>query len=71
MINLTHLNGETFFLNAEYIESVESKPDTLITTFNGKKYLVKESCDEVIKRVIEYRRKIMAPDVLTLPKEGD
>ncbi len=70
MINLTHLSGENFILNAEYIETIESKPDTVITIFNGKKYLVKESVDEVVKMVIEYKRKVRG-DILSLPKEGE
>lgn len=69
MINLTHLSGENFVLNAEYIETVEAKPDTVITLFNGKKYLVKEPVEEVVRLVIEYKRKI--GNVLVLPKEGE
>lgn len=70
MITLTHLNGESFILNADYIETLESKPDTVITLFNGKKYLVKETVEEVVKLVIEYKRKVKN-DILTLPKEDE
>lgn len=71
MIFLTHLNGEAFVLNSEYIEIVESRPDTVITLFNGKKHIVKESVDDVIERVIEYRKKVTAPFPSMLPKEGE
>ncbi|MCX7812541.1 MAG: flagellar FlbD family protein [Pseudothermotoga sp.] len=56
MIWLTRLKGQRFVLNAEMIEMVEALPDTTITLFNGKKYIVQESVEEVIKRVIEYKR---------------
>lgn len=47
MIQLTSFNGETFTLNAVYIERIQSFPDTTITLFSGKKLVVKESELEV------------------------
>ncbi|AKS38053.1 hypothetical protein NP92_06585 [Anoxybacillus gonensis] len=52
MIQLTHLNGKAFILNAIYIEQVEAFPDTTITLTNGKKFVVKESVEDV-KRLVE------------------
>ncbi|WAA13597.1 flagellar FlbD family protein [Fervidibacillus halotolerans] len=48
MIQLTKLNGKKFYLNALYIETVESFPDTTITLTNGKKIVVKEKEQTVI-----------------------
>ncbi len=56
MIWLTHLRGKPFVLNAEMIETVEALPDTTITLFNGRKYIVQEKVEEVISKVIEYKR---------------
>ncbi len=56
MIELTRLNGTRFFLNAEIIETVESVPDTMILLFTGKKYIVCEDADEVVQKVIRYKR---------------
>lgn len=56
MIELTRLNGTSFFLNAEIIETVESTPDTMISLFTGKKYIVQENTDEVLKKIILYKR---------------
>jgi flagellar protein FlbD len=58
MIELTKLNGKTFSVNALYIETVESFPDTTITLTNGRKYIVKETEEEVRKRVTEFYRTI-------------
>lgn len=55
MIALTHMNGDQFTLNCEMIETVESKPDTTITLFNGRKYIVRESADQVVESVIAYK----------------
>jgi flagellar protein FlbD len=57
MIGLTRLNGRPLVVNAELIETVESTPDTVVSLITGKKLLVLESPDEVIERVMHYRRK--------------
>ncbi len=57
MIELTRLHGELIVINADLIEFIESTPDTMISTTTGKKILVKESVEEVITRVVEYRRR--------------
>jgi flagellar protein FlbD len=53
-------------LNCELIEKIEVTPDTIITTTNGKKFIVKESPEMIIDRVIEFKRKIYAriPEVI-------
>jgi flagellar protein FlbD len=56
MIALSRLNNEHFVLNAEYIETIEETPDTVITLTNGKKMMVKDRLDDVVKRVIDYHR---------------
>lgn len=55
MIHVTRLNKSTYVLNAEWIETVEGNPDTVITLVNGKRYVVTESVDEIIRRVVEYK----------------
>ncbi|RHW39639.1 hypothetical protein D1B33_01970 [Lysinibacillus yapensis] len=58
MIELTRLNGKTFSLNALYIETVESFPDTTITLTNGRKFIVKESQEQVRLKVDKFYRSI-------------
>ena len=60
MIRLTKLNNSSFVINCELIETLESTPDTIITLNNGKKYVVADSIDEVIDRVIQYKKRIFA-----------
>lgn len=59
MVNLTAMNNKAFILNADHIEKVEEVPETLITLTNGKKYIVLESVEEVIEKVISYKNKIV------------
>jgi flagellar protein FlbD len=58
LIKLTGLDNKEIVLNAEHIEKIEEVPESVITLTNGKKYLVQESIDEIIKKVISYKRKI-------------
>ena len=58
MIELTRLNGLKFVLNCEFIESLEETPDTVISTTTGKKFIVSEKVEEVIGKVVEYKKKI-------------
>lgn len=58
MITLHGLNGVEFLLNEDHIEKIEEVPETVITLGNGKKYLVKESNEEVVRRIIEFKKKI-------------
>jgi flagellar protein FlbD len=55
MIRVTRLDRSQFYVNAEFIQSVESTPDTHIVLFNGHSYVVTESDQEVVDRIIEYR----------------
>ncbi len=56
MIKLQRLNKEEFVCNADLIETLEATPDTVITLINGKKFMVKNSVDDIVKQVINYRR---------------
>jgi flagellar protein FlbD len=58
MIKLTGLNNKELVLNDDNIEKLEAVPESLITLTNGNKYLVHESVDEIINKVIEYKSKI-------------
>lgn len=60
MISLTRLTGALFALNPDLVERVDCTPDTVITLVDGTKYLVSESLDEVLERVLEYRARIVA-----------
>ena len=63
MINITGLDSKEFVINSEHIEKLEQIPESVITLTNGHKYLVKESNDEIIRKVIEYKRKIFNSDI--------
>ncbi len=61
MIRVTRINDSELVINADLIEFVEAIPDTMISLTTGKKIMVKESTDEIIARVAEFRRLASAP----------
>jgi len=70
MIRLTRINRVPLVLNADLIEHVETTPDTVIAMTNGQKFMVTESADEVIEKVIEFRRAIALLPEVVARREG-
>ena len=60
MIWLTRLNQTTLVLNSDLIEHIDVTPDTVITLTSGQILRVRESVEEVIRRVVEFRQRIQA-----------
>ncbi len=63
MIRLTRLGGQSLYLNSELIEFIEATPDTIIVMTSGKRVIVIEQPAEVVKRMVEFRRRIVVPDL--------
>lgn len=61
MIRLTRLNRALMVLNADLIEHIEVTPDTVITLTTGQILRVRESAEEVVRRIVQFRRRISAP----------
>ena len=64
MIKLTKSKSDgdkqgELILNAEMIETIEETPDTVITLNNGKKLLVEEPMEDVVRRVMMYKRALL------------
>lgn len=58
MIRLTRLNRAPIVLNSDLIEHVEITPDTVIAMTTGQVFRVRETAQEVIDRIVEFRRRI-------------
>jgi uncharacterized protein YlzI (FlbEa/FlbD family) len=59
MIRLTRLNNQALTVNSDLIKYVEQSPDTLITLVTGEKIVVRESAEEVLARLIAFRRSVL------------
>ena len=58
MIHVTRLNSAPMILNSDLIEHIEVTPDTVIALTNGQSVRVRETADEVLNRIIDFRRTI-------------
>jgi flagellar protein FlbD len=60
MITVTQLNGKQYWINPHQIESIEVNPDVTLVMLSGKHVVIKEKPEEIIERIISYRRQIGA-----------
>jgi flagellar protein FlbD len=60
MIYVTRLNRKPLVLNSDLIELIEMTPDTVISLTNGEKIMVLESSDELVEKIVKFRRSIAA-----------
>ena len=58
MIYVTRLNHKPMVLNSDLIEQIDTTPDTVISLTTGQKIMVLESSDELVERVVKFRRSI-------------
>lgn len=60
MVTLTKMNNSLITVNEDLIESIEETPDTVITFTTGKKLLVKESIEEIVSMIKEFKKEIFS-----------
>ena len=58
MIKVTTLKGVPFYLNIDLIYRIDEVPDTIITLVDGKKIWVKETPEEVVRRIWQYQKSL-------------
>ena len=51
-------------MNSDLIEHIEMTPDTVVTLTSGQKFMVLESAEEIVERVIVFRRSIFSKNIL-------
>jgi flagellar protein FlbD len=56
MIKVTRLNHVPLILNSDLIEHIDMTPDTVVTLSSGQKYMVLESAEEIVNKVIHFRQ---------------
>lgn len=59
MIALTTVSGKEFYLNCDLIYRIDRSFDTMITLIDGKSLRVTETEEEIVGKIIQYRRKIV------------
>lgn len=59
MIPLTRLNGQPLVINSDLIKEIENAPDTVISLVNGEKIVVRESTEQILERIVQFRRRVL------------
>jgi flagellar protein FlbD len=60
MIEVTRLDGKTYYVNPHQIEYIEANPDITMVMLSGKRLVVRESYEQILERIVSYRRLIGA-----------
>jgi flagellar protein FlbD len=60
MIRLTRLNSHALTINSDLIKFIENAPDTVLTLTSGEKIVVRESTEDVLQRIVAFRRAVLA-----------
>ena len=63
MITVTKINQDKLIVNADLIEYAEQIPDTMLTLTTGRKIMVTESLEDIVRLVLAYREKTRADPV--------
>jgi flagellar protein FlbD len=56
MIRVTRMGGQVIILNSDLIEEIDSVPDTTLLMTTGRRVIVQESAEEVVRRVVAFRQ---------------
>lgn len=59
MVKLTRLNNQVVVVNPDHIYAVEATPDTTLRLASGDRILVRESLEELVTKVVEFRRRVL------------
>ena len=56
MIDVLRLDGKIYWVNPHMIEAMEATPDLTLTMLSGRKVIVRNSPEEIIQKIIDYRK---------------
>ena len=71
MIKVTDLGGNLKFINCELIERIELIPDTLLVLVNGQSFIVRDTPEQVIEKIVSYKKQIDAGHRVTYIEKAD
>jgi len=56
MIKVTDVAGNSKYINADLVERIEANPDTVLFLVNGHSWIVRESPEELLEKIVSFRR---------------
>lgn len=71
VIHLSRLHGAgSIVINADLIETIEACPDTTITLMTKRKFVVADALDDVVDKIVTYRRRVNAAFIEGVDEAG-
>lgn len=70
MITLTKLNNEPIVLNDSQIQMIEMIPESKIVLMNKEFFVVRETPEEIIQKVIDYQASIFTRSGIMVVKQS-
>lgn len=71
MISITRLNGTKLWISSDEIEFIEATPDSIISMVSGKRVIARETPEELVTKIVEFRRRVRGkPAELLVDKQG-
>ena len=58
MVQVTKFDGSSYYLSPHQIEFIEANPDTTVCLVSGKKVIVKETAEELNRRILAYYARV-------------
>lgn len=71
MIILTRLDNSKVLVNLDTLKCAESTPDTLLSFVNGDSLMVRETLEEIDRRVLDYKVRILSLSQAMAPSSND
>jgi flagellar protein FlbD len=74
VIKLTRLNNHIVAINPDHISWADATPDTTLFMISGEKFIVRETVDELIAQIVDFRQRIRMIEPIADrlgPFEGD
>ncbi|HYR42288.1 MAG TPA: flagellar FlbD family protein [Terriglobia bacterium] len=58
MIIVKKINGQEMVVNSDLIETIEFTPHAVLSLTTGEKLILDETREELLKKILEYKRAI-------------
>jgi flagellar protein FlbD len=58
VIRLRKIGGQEVVVNAELVETLEPGPQTVVHLATGNRLVVLDTADEIVAKVVEYRKAV-------------
>jgi len=59
LIQVHRLRGEPLFVNADFVEAIETTPDTVITLLDGRRLVVSDAAEDVVEAIRIFRASVL------------